>query len=173
MDNRKYRFSWSLLGDIKSGRPNLGQNTRVETYRLMQFTFRDVVEQHYGSEAADMIFFEAGLLAGKAFYTEVIGSPTDFSEFCRAFQAALTTMGIGVIRFEKTDLENGVITLTVSEDLDCSGLPETDSEVCTYDEGFISGVLQSYFGEEYSVKEIDCWCTGERTCRFRAVANRK
>jgi hypothetical protein len=34
---RKYQFSWDLLGDIQLGRPNLGANVRLEVYRLMQF----------------------------------------------------------------------------------------------------------------------------------------
>jgi len=168
----KYEFSWSLLGDIKTGRPNLGNTTRVEVYRLMQFTFRDIIEKRHGTEEVDKIFYEAGLLAGKAFYKELIGAPPDLEAFCRTLQENLKTLGIGILRFEKTDIENGQITLTVSEDLDCSGLPELDYEVCTYDEGFISGILQSYFGKEFSVKEIDCWCTGDRTCRFKAIAQR-
>jgi len=58
--------------------------------------------------------------------------------------------------------------LTVDEDLDCSGLPLMDEVVCTYDEGFIAGIFESYTGKRFEVKEIDCWCTGERTCRFEA-----
>jgi predicted hydrocarbon binding protein len=60
--------------------------------------------------------------------------------------------------------------LTVSEDLDCSGLPETGDEICTYDEGFISALLESFTGIPFHVEEVDCWCTGDRTCRFEAKA---
>lgn len=164
----KYKFSWDMLGDLQAGRPNLGNTTRVEVYRLMQFTFRDVIEQHYGTEVADKIFFEAGLLAGKTFFNEIIGKSENFEAFCRSFQDATKLLGIGILRFEKTDLDSGHLVLTVSEDLDCSGLPELDYEICTYDEGFIAGIFQSYFGREFQVKEIDCWCTGGRTCRFDA-----
>lgn len=41
-------------------------------------------------------------------------------------------------------------------------------EICTYDEGFISSLLESFTGMLFQVKEIDCWCTGDRTCRFTA-----
>ena len=58
MTDRKYKFSWDLLGNIELGRPNLGPNTRLEVYRLMQFTFRDVIEQHVGTKKADQIFYE-------------------------------------------------------------------------------------------------------------------
>ena len=57
-------------------------------------------------------------------------------------------------------------TLTVSEDLDCSGLPIYGETVCNYDEGFIAGIFYVYTGKEFNVKEIDCWSTGDRTCRF-------
>lgn len=169
---RQYEFSWSLLGDIGLGRPNLGNKTRVEVYRLMQFTFRDIIEKRHGTEEADKIFYESGLLAGKAFYDEVIGKPANLEAFCSSLQSALKELGIGILRFEKTDLEKGHLILSVSEDLDCSGLPELHYEVCTYDEGFIAALLQSFFGESFSVKEVDCWCTGSRTCRFKATANR-
>ena len=65
MGGRKYLFSWDMIGDIGLGRPNLGPLMRLETYRLMEFTFRDVIERRHGTEEADRIFHEAGLLAGK------------------------------------------------------------------------------------------------------------
>jgi predicted hydrocarbon binding protein len=76
---------------------------------------------------------------------------------------------VGILRFEKSDTQEMDFTLTVSEDLDCSGLPVSGVAVCAYDEGFIAGVFGTYTGREFDVKEIDCWATGERTCRFRAV----
>ncbi|HEY8910143.1 MAG TPA: V4R domain-containing protein [Desulfosporosinus sp.] len=169
-EEQKYKFSWKLIGDIANGRPNLGNTTRLEVYRLMQFTFRDVMEQHIGTEKTDKIFFEAGKLAGKEFYTNMLTPTTDFNEFLRQLQRALEELGIGILRVEKTDIEHGELVLTVSEDLDCSGLPELDFEICTYDEGFISSLLECFFGVPFHVKEIDCWCTGDRSCRFNAKA---
>ncbi|HEX3001497.1 MAG TPA: 4-vinyl reductase, partial [Methanoregula sp.] len=55
-----------------------------------------------------------------------------------------------------------------SEDLDCSGLPDIGHAVCTYDEGFIAGLLEAFTGKQFKVVEVDCWCTGDRTCRFTA-----
>ncbi|MEW5773172.1 MAG: V4R domain-containing protein [Thermodesulfobacteriota bacterium] len=168
MSNRKYAFSWNLIGDLELGRPNLGPNTRLEVYRLMQFTLRDVLEKEFGSGKADEIFCEAGKLAGAEFYKNVFGGIADFNEFVRSLQATLRDMGIGILRVEKADLEAGSFILTVDEDLDCSGLPELDYEICVYDEGFIAGLLESFTGHPFRVKEVDCWCTGGRTCRFTA-----
>jgi hypothetical protein len=165
---QKYTFSWDLLGDINLGRPFLGRTTSVEAYRLMQFSFRDVLEREMGSEKADEIFYAAGKLAGTAFYHHMIGDVHDYGEFIRRLTEALADMGIGILRIEKADLEAGALVLTVSEDLDCSGLPERDLEVCVYDEGFIAGLLECFTGTPFNVKEIDCWCTGDRTCRFDA-----
>ncbi len=79
-------------------------------------------------------------------------------------------MGIGILRVEEEDLANGRLVLTVSEDLDCSGLPELSYEFCTYDEGFLAALLESFTGKPFQVKEVDCWCTGDRTCRFPATS---
>jgi predicted hydrocarbon binding protein len=169
-EERKYRFSWDLIGDIALGRPNLGHNTRVEVYRLMQFCFRDVVEKTYGTEAADMVFYEAGYLAGKHFYQNLIGSACTIDEFFRKTQLLLKELQIGILRVEEADMDQGRFVITVSEDLDCSGLPDLDFEICTYDEGFIAALLESYSGKAFQVEEIDCWCTRDRTCRFVAQA---
>ncbi|MBF0464086.1 MAG: 4-vinyl reductase [Nitrospirae bacterium] len=169
-DDRKYKFSWELLGDIATGRPNLGNKTNLEVYRLLLFTFRDVLESHVGTEMTDRIFYEAGNLSGKEFYANKLTPTNDLGEFVRELQQVLKDMGIGILRLEQADVEAGEFVLTVSEDLDCSGLPELDHEVCVYDEGFIAALLESFSGMKFKVKEIDCWCTGDRTCRFSAKA---
>jgi predicted hydrocarbon binding protein len=166
--NRKYAFSWDLLGDIELGRPNLGNTTRLEVYRLMQFCFRDVLEQRFGAEAADDVFYEAGKLAGAEFAAHLLGKPADLGDFVAELQRVLREMGIGILRVEKADADKGQFVVTVSEDLDCSGLPETGESICVYDEGFIAALLESYTGRRFVVKEVDCWCTGDRTCRFTA-----
>ena len=66
------------------------------------------------------------------------------------------------------DPETGRLVLTVAEDADCSGMPLLGDTVCNYDEGFLAGVLTTYTGKKYTAKEIDCWATGDRLCRFRA-----
>lgn len=169
-ESRKYAFSWGLLGDIDAGRPNLGHQTRLEVYRLMQFCFRDVMEQEMGADRTDQLFYRAGFLAGTHFYDQVVGPTADLGEFVRKLQSSLRDLGIGVLRVEEADLAKGRLVLTVSEDLDCSGLPEQSFEICTYDEGFIAALLERFTGRPFSVREVDCWCTGDRTCRFLALA---
>lgn len=165
---RKYEFSWNLLGDVQLGRPNLGNTTRLEVYRLMQFSFRDVLEQRYGADETDKIFYDSGYLAGREFYQHLIGPQGDINVMVAKLQAVVKEMGIGILRVEEADLELGRLVLTVSEDLDCSGLPESGEQLCTYDEGFIAAILESFSGSTFEVKEVDCWCTGDRTCRFTA-----
>ena len=164
--DRKYKFFWGLIGDLELGRPNLGLTTRVEVYRLMQFTFRDVLERKFGTEAADELFYEAGKIAGEEFYKQFLSESKDLSDFIKNLQVKLKEFSIGILRIEEANSDASSIVLTVGEDLDCSGLPELDYEVCKYDEGFIAGMVESFTGKSYNVKEIDCWCTGDRTCRF-------
>jgi predicted hydrocarbon binding protein len=167
---RKYHFTWDLLGNIEEGRPNLGPNTRVEVYRLLQFCFRDVIEQELGTDNTDRIFFNAGKLAGEHFYKNMLKPVDNLNDFVKQLQEVLKDLGIGILRIEEADPEKGVFVLTVSEDLDCSGLPDLDYEICIYDEGFITALMESFTGKKFKVKEVDCWCTGDRTCRFTATA---
>ena len=159
-------FDWSMLGDVAQGRPNLGNTMSVAVYRLMQFTLRDVIIREYGPEAATHIYFEAGRSAGRQFYRNLMTQKDDFNLFVTELQQLLSELNIGILRVEKADLVNMRFTITVAEDLDCSGLPITDENICTYDEGFINGLFLEFTGKEFDVKEIDCWCTGDRVCRF-------
>ena len=159
-------FNWAMLGDISEGRPNLGSTMDVTVYRLMQFTLRDAIIQEFGVAAADRLFYMAGELAGGELFKAVITQKTDFSAFIQELKDILLKLKIGILRIEKSDLEKMEFTLTVAEDLDCSGLPVCDEEVCTYDEGFISGLLLEFSGRKVEVKEVDCWCSGDRVCRF-------
>ena len=167
--SRKYEFSWDLLGDLQLGRPNLGPTARLEVYRLMLFCFRDVLEKNLGTAETDRIFYEAGRMAGTQMYEHLIGEPESLNDFVARLQKVLMDLGIGILRVEQADPEKGEFLLTVSEDLDCSGLPESDTEICVYDEGLIAALLESFTGKKFRVREVDCWCTGDRTCRFKAV----
>lgn len=163
-----YKFQWKDLGDIEQGRPNLGPTTSVSVYRLMQYTLRDVLITRYGVDAANDILVEAGKLAGSEFCRNLLDLNTDFAGFVAQLQERLKFLNIGVLRIEKADVDNMDFVMTVSEDLDCSGLPLVEETVCDYDEGFIAGILNTYTGKDFDVKEIDCWATGDRTCRFTA-----
>lgn len=171
MENtRKYKFNWETTvgADMKLARPSLGPNTRVEVYRLFQFTLRDILEEKYGTEMTDTIFRDAGKMAGKAFFEKFLCGAKSTSELAAKIQDSFTSMGIGIFRVEDAAGDNSHFIFTVEEDLDCSGLPDTSEVICVYDEGFIQGVLESFSGKGYDVREIDCWCTGARTCRFEA-----
>ena len=132
----------------------------------MQFTLRDVLIKDVGVEKADRIFYRAGETAGRHFYENLITKRGSFGEFVAELQDVLKQLKIGILRVEKGDVENLTFTLTIAEDLDCSGLPVCDERICTYDEGFISGLLSAHTGKDFSVKEVDCWCSGDRVCRF-------
>lgn len=166
MDKRLYAFDWKFIGDVKLGRPNLGKNTRIEIYRLFQYTLRDILEADYGTEVADRLLYRAGYLAGREYYSHYLTGCTTLSAFVAKLEYSLIEMGVGILHIEEADEQNLRFTLTVAEDLDCSGLPELGHVVCTYDEGFISGLFDSFTGKSFKAKEIDCWCTGDRTCRF-------
>lgn len=160
-------FSWDKLGDIKRGRGDLGEEMPVLVYRLMQFTMFDVLSSRLGRENANTFIRDAGHLAGTEFSKNVLDLTVDFNTFIANLQKTLQQLKIGILRMENFNIDSGEIILTVGEDLDCSGLPISNETVCDYDEGFISGILESYTGKKYFVKEIDCWANGDRVCRFK------
>ena len=165
----KKSFNWKQLGDIKLGRSNLGEEMPVVVYRLMQYTLLDVLSEEYGLDKANDFFRKAGYLAGSEFSKNVLKLDLDFDSFISHLQETLKTLKIGILRMEALDIETGEMVLTVGEDLDCSGLPVTNENLCIYDEGFLSGILEVYTGKKYKVVEIDCWASGNRVCRFKGT----
>jgi len=165
-ERSELKFNWNMIGDVVEGRPNLGTSMDVSVYRLMQFTLRDTLIKEFDVKTANRIFYEAGKFAGITFCKEFINKENDLNAFIIEFKDLLVKLKIGILRIEKADPEQLIFTLTVAEDLDCSGLPVCNEQVCTYDEGFISGILGEYTGREFIVKEVDCWASGDRVCRF-------
>jgi len=159
------------IGDIHTGRPNLGPDVPVWIYRLMQYTLRASLENSFGSEKADEILYNAGKIAGARFVESRIGKDLEFNDFISTLQRELKENKIAVFRVEKQDPGGMHFVVTMAEDLDCSGLPVTDETVCVYDEGFLAGLMSFYTGRNFEAVEVDCWATGERICRFEVKAS--
>ena len=162
-------FKWDSLGDIKNGRGDLGEEMPVIVYRLMQFTLLDALSDELGVTKTNEIFRAAGYRAGTELAKNTLDLNKEFDEFISHLQEALKLLKVGILRMEFYNPEDGTIVLTIAEDLDCSGLPITNETVCVYDEGFIAGILEAYTGKQYTVRETDCWATGDRVCRFNAA----
>ncbi|MCL2415635.1 MAG: 4-vinyl reductase [Defluviitaleaceae bacterium] len=168
-DDPKRIFQWDNLGDIKTGRGGLGEEMPVALYRLMQYTMVDVLSREFGLDKANSILRDSGYLAGCEFAENALITDQDFDAFVSHLQEQLKLLKIGILRMEQFDEDSGEVVLTIEEDLDCSGLPITGNTVCHYDEGFLAGILFTYTGKSYDVREIDCWATGNRCCRFRGI----
>ncbi|MFV1958468.1 MAG: V4R domain-containing protein [Planctomycetota bacterium] len=164
------RFAWDMLGNLDAGRPNLGPSMPVAVYRLMQFTLRDVLIREVGVEKADRIFYDAGRRAGEEYFAHVMQPQADFEGFFAELQRTLKDQGIGIFRVESMDEGRRSFVVTIAEDLDCSGIPVCSEQICTYDEGFLAAVFEAQTGATFRAKEIDCWGTGDRVCRFTVDA---
>lgn len=149
-------------------RGNLGDEIPVAVYRLLEYSLKEKLIEQFGKEKQVEIFRNAGRRAGEYFASKYLNLEQPLDSFISELQDRLAEMKIGVLRVEDVDDSTGRIILTVAEDADCSGLPVLGETVCNYDEGFISGVLTKYSGNNYNAVEVDCWATGDRVCRFRA-----
>lgn len=163
----------TFLGHNEEGRSNLGDEVPVMVYRLLEYSLKLELRNRYDKETQISIFRSAGRMAGEYFTRTFLDTTLPYDAFISQLQEKLQEFKIGVLRIENIDEETGKIILTVSEDADCSGLPVLGETVCNYDEGFLSGVLSTYTGKEYSAVEVDCWATGDRVCRFHVNVQEK
>ncbi len=171
--NDKYAFHWGLIETVEQGRPNLGEYTHIQIYRLMQYSLRSQIEKMFGTQATDTVFYGAGELAGRELCRNVLPNDKDLYTFINSLQHLLKELKVGILRIEEANEDVGRFVVTVEEDLDCSGLPATGSSVCVFDEGLLAGMMSEYTGERYIATEVDCWCTGLRVCRFEIIARRE
>lgn len=142
--------------------------THVVMYRLFQQTLRFVMEKEMGVSKVDRLFRKAGWQAGFHFFKRFCGSPATVQELFRIVEERFREMGIGIFRVEFCDVEELFFSLTVSEDLDCSGYPDTGKAICMYSEGLLQGLLEAFTGCPFKVHEVECWGTGAQMCRFNA-----
>lgn len=161
--------SWAdYIGNIGDGRKNLGEEMPVSVYRLFEFTMKDELIAVYGKEQAATIFRNAGKRAGQYVTKQLLHKEKNMNAFISELQNLMQNLKIGILRVEEIDEGINHLVVSVSEDLDCSGLPVIGEAVCNYDEGFLMGILKEYTGNEYAVIEVDCWAKGGRVCRFDA-----
>lgn len=172
-ENGTASLSWDAIFHIEEGRKRLGEQMPVLVYRMFEYSMRDTLTQMYGKESMIKVFRMAGEKAGKEFYRRNLDGDLMLNDFLAQLQQKLLEYKFGMLRVEKFDVQTGHAVLTVSEDLDCSGLPVSGETVCNYDEGFIAGILNAYTQKEYVVTEVDCWATGDSVCRFDAKVTGK
>ena len=164
-------FRWIDLMNTADGRKNLGDMVPVELYRGLEYSIRQAMEEKFGKETAIEVLRNAGRLSGEQFAKTSLDLDKDLNSFLASVQKEFLNLKIGILRVEDFNEKTGDTTLTISEDLDCSGLPVIGETVCNYDEGFIAGMLSVYTKKEYKAIEIDCWAKGDRVCRFEASVN--
>ena len=160
-------FLWKDLGDLKEGRPTVGQKVHVLFYRLMQFALRDALITRYDTKAANDIFIDAGRTAGREFCRNMLNTNMDFGGFLAELQSILKESEFGILTIEKADIDSMEMTIALAEDIGCSGLPVSHETFCVFDEGFFKGIMEEYTKKEFYVKEVDCWGTGAKVCRFK------
>lgn len=173
LDDKKTLTLDDFMKNNARERDNLGDQIPVTVYRLMEYAIREVLEERYGKEAQESVFREGGFRAGEYFAKNFLDITLPINEFLAQLGRELEILKIGVLHIEELNQETGRFMMTVAEDADCSGLPVLGETVCNYDEGFLSGVLTTYTGKAYKVREIDCWATGDRVCRFCAEVSER
>ena len=173
LDDKKTLTLDDFMKNNAQERDNLGDQIPVTVYRLMEYAIREVLEERFGKEAQESVFREGGFRAGEYFAKNFLDITLSVNEFLAQLGRELEILKIGVLHVEELNQETGRFMMTVAEDADCSGLPVLGETVCNYDEGFLSGVLTTYTGKAYKVREIDCWATGNRVCRFCAEVSER
>lgn len=164
-----YTFNWDKLGDVRDGRGNLGLEMPIAIHRVMQYSMLDAMSDKYGTDESDEMFRKAGYLAGYEVAANLMNLDVELSQFLTEVKNLFKNYKLGVFRPEYIAEDLGEIVVTIAQGCGGSGIVKSNETVCTYEEGFLMGILKAYTGNEYDVREIDCWAMGDRVCRFMGV----
>lgn len=159
-------FSWGRMGDIAAGRPTMGTSMNIAVYRLLQQSLVHVLVSRLGTAEADRYFIASGQLAGYEFAMNNLVLEQSSEDFFKQLSCIFLQLKIGKSSVEQYHSKTGEITVSIENNLECSGMDSYCKTVCKFDEGFLSGLLEAYTGEEYTFKEVDCWAYGSAACRF-------
>ncbi|MEG2139375.1 MAG: 4-vinyl reductase [Bilophila sp.] len=170
MENRKYAFTWSMVGDADLGRPNLGAMVRVEAHRLVLYSLRDLLEEKLGTNQCDELYKEVGKRTGTTFYELCCGHTSTFEDFTESLIYAFRYMGIGMFEIEAVGIGAWSFLVTISEDLARSGVEDMSNNSCIYYEGFLAGLFEAFAHMEFDVQTLHCWTRTESACRFSVEA---
>ncbi len=64
---------------------------------------------------------------------------------------------------------NKELSFCVYECFECSHMPDIGQPVCKFDEGILTKILSSKVNKPVSVKEVECYATGEDHCKFEVL----
>ncbi len=159
------------LGDLSKGRSNLGEMMPVMVHRQFEFSVREVLEVRYGERETVEILREAGKVTGEMYAEGYLNLDASFDDFIEDLQLFMLKQSIGELIVEDYNPANGKLTVSIVDDLSCSGVSDTRRTICHYEEGFLAGIMQRYTQIPYTALEVDCWANGAELCRFKVRPN--
>lgn len=163
-------LSWDDLGNTKAGRPNLGPHTTVHFYRLLLLSMKRALEEELGPEPVDRMLKHAGEVAGQLVYHQFLAQARDLYSLVRDLSHFFKVNRVAILRMEQANEQEMRFVFTVRESLSGSRAPSTDPARCSFDEGFLSGILSSFYGRRVEVNEVESWGKEQRVSRYEACS---
>ncbi len=145
------RFSWADLETSPPAAPTSAKTSPWPSTRLLQYTLRDHPDLRPRGAASRRTVRQGRSLAGFHFCKNILDPALNPNEFLAALQQKLRSFPSESCAL-KGRFRKATFTLTVAEELDCSGLPCSEETVCQYDEGFIAGRFRGLHGKPFTEK---------------------
>lgn len=134
-------------------REDLGGNINLLYMRIMRLALRET----YGAQLSAAILYQAG--------KNIAVSSFDILEINDLIEY-LSQLMVGKTRVVETS--GSRIVFEEDECAVCSGMPDIDEALCSFESGFIAGGLSKMLDMDVYVTETKCWGMGDQVCRFEA-----
>lgn len=134
-------------------REGLGENINLLYMRICRIALREA----YGSKLSNSLLYEAGRhIAINNFDIKCTQDILDNINKLMIGKMSIVYQSDNLIIFEEDECAV------------CSGMPDIQEPMCSFEAGFIAGGLTSLFDKQIEVSETKCWGLGDKICRFEA-----
>ncbi len=170
-DRRKkiYRCTATYIGKTSAGKYELTEQIKEDIcinvgdpFNFMRSLFRTM---RYITEAMGIDAKPALRLTGREIGKELAKQikATAPKDLLKELANFWETHRMGHLVLTRAELPYEIV---IENCYECGGMPDVGTTLCSLDEGLISAILDEKLGVKSTVKELECWGTGYRHCRF-------
>jgi hypothetical protein len=114
--------------------------------------FQNMLENVEGHKEDTDYLRKEGYSAGVEFSNNIMDMVILPDDSINTLQKKLHDYKINVLRMESYDIDTGNITISFEHEIDFNKLQLSNNDLCSFNEGFVAGILEVYTGRKYDVQ---------------------
>lgn len=158
------RLDLTRVGDVYSGRRQLGPSVSIGHYRAMAIGFATYMTEKLG-HVGDAILYSVGRLTARQVAEEIFKETGSEAVALPRVFAEIRNQGIAIP--EVAQRTEDWVDVILRENVTSAGIQSLGQAVCHYQAGMLAGLFEAMSGRRTLCRETKCWGLGDKYCEFR------